>query len=915
MTTERFVQVEGIVTEALASTTQDREALIEAKCGGDPELAGEVRALLDACVAEEQLMEECRRQPSVRQDDRFDQRRVGLYRIDRLLGRGGMGSVWLAHRDDGQFEQKVAIKLIDVPLASELFQERFRQERQILAGLQHPYIAGLLDGGVTSTGELYLAMEFVDGQPIHRFCEKQNFSEAQRIRIFLRVCEAVQFAHQNFVVHRDLKPDNILVAEDGNPRLLDFGTAKILSPSPGDPRSQLTREGFLSFTPQYASPEQILGNPITTATDTYSLGVLLYLLLTGSPPYELKELTTAEMLRVVCEESPRRPSRPDGSGGRLEPDLEAILLKSLRKEPQERYLTVERLSGDLRAYLDGHPVAARRDTPRYRASKFMRRHRWGLIAVAILIATLLAGLGGVLWQAQVADRERRMAEARSTDLRQLSNTLLSELDETIKQLPGSTAAQKMLVTRVLERLDRLAGDARADRQTQLDLANAYTRLGNLQGNAYEQDLGDSAGALVSLDKAIALASFWSNRDSADSPALHALASAQFSRGQVQFGTAPIQQAIASSHAAIASYDRLLRLPGVTPGEICEAAVAYSVLGDELGIIITESLNDLPAANNAYRQSLELYNKALSMDPHSMLARKGLIRVLLDIIPIEKESDPEQALQEVQLGLQRIDALPIEDQKTLRMIRMRDSFEVNEAFALAQLGKYSEANALLARSVESALRRVTADPQDLRSLGDLAFSLDRQAVNFEIAADSGLGATAAERQRNLALAEKPLIQELSTLENILTINPSQREWLPVVADVQVRLGSIQLTLHKRGDAAQLVRRGLSTLREFSREDADSPEILDTTAKDLLIAKPLNERDPMLAVSCAERAVALSHRRLPARLLTLAQAWRAASHPEKSRVIAKEALELLPRAQEESIRPRLRRLLEAEENDGA
>jgi len=299
----------------------------------------------------------------------------------------------------------------------------------------------------------------------------------------------------------------------------------------------------------------------------------------------------------------------------------------------------------------------------------------------------------------------------------------------------------------------------------------------------------------------------------------------------------------------------------------------------------------------------------------MLARKGLIRVLLDIIPIEKESDPEQALQEVQLGLQRIDALPIEDQKTLRMIRMRDSFEVNEAFALAQLGKYSEANALLARSVESALRRVTADPQDLRSLGDLAFSLDRQAVNFEIAADSGLGATAAERQRNLALAEKPLIQELSTLENILTINPSQREWLPVVADVQVRLGSIQLTLHKRGDAAQLVRRGLSTLREFSREDADSPEILDTTAKDLLIAKPLNERDPMLAVSCAERAVALSHRRLPARLLTLAQAWRAASHPEKSRVIAKEALELLPRAQEESIRPRLRRLLEAEENDGA
>jgi eukaryotic-like serine/threonine-protein kinase len=275
------------------------------------------------------------------------------------LGRGGMGAVYLAHRVDGQFEQKVAIKLIDLPLATDLFRERFRQERQILAGLQHPFIARLLDGGVTRDGDLYLVMEYVDGVPIHRFCEEQRLTVHQRLALSMRVCEAVQFAHQNFVVHRDLKSENILVVEDGTPRLLDFGTAKLLSPSLGGPDSKLTREGYLSFTPQYASPEQVLGNPITTASDTYSLGVLLYLLLTGTLPYELKELTTAEMLRVICEAPPRRVARAADPRQRLDADLEAILLKALRKEPQERYLTAEQLASDLRAYLNGLPVAAR----------------------------------------------------------------------------------------------------------------------------------------------------------------------------------------------------------------------------------------------------------------------------------------------------------------------------------------------------------------------------------------------------------------------------------------------------------------------------------------------------------------------------------------------------------------------------
>ena len=357
--TERFLLVEKIVTEVLDAPVEERTELIETLCGEDAQLEAEVRLMMNACEAEAGMMARCRLDPRPAQEEQPIEKFAGPYKLDRILGRGGMGAVYLAHRVDGQFEQKVAIKLVDRSFDTDLFRDRFRQERQILASLQHPYIARLLDGGVTPDGELYLAMEYVNGVPIDRFCQERKLSEPERLGLFLRVCEAVQFAHQNLIVHRDLKPDNILVAYEGTPGLLDFGTAKLLSASQGGQESQLTRESYLSFTPQYASPEQVLGNPITAASDTYSLGVLLDLLLTGEPPYRQKELTTGEILRAVCEEAPQRPSASAGSEEPLDGDLEAILLKELRKKPQERYLTAERLADDLCAWLECRPVAAR----------------------------------------------------------------------------------------------------------------------------------------------------------------------------------------------------------------------------------------------------------------------------------------------------------------------------------------------------------------------------------------------------------------------------------------------------------------------------------------------------------------------------------------------------------------------------
>jgi tetratricopeptide (TPR) repeat protein len=907
-TTESFLRVEAIFHEAQAASAEGRRELIEARCAGDRELAGEVWSLLKACEAEEHVTASRHAEPEAGRENQLAQKRVGPYEFDRLLGRGGMGAVYLAHRADGQFEQTVAIKLIDLPLATEIFRERFRQERQILAELHHPFIARLLDGGVTADGDPYLVMEYVDGVPIHRFCAEKSLSLPQRIALFMRVCEAVQFAHQNFVVHRDLKPDNILVTDDGTPRLLDFGTAKLLSPSLARPGDELTREGYQSFTPQYASPEQVLGNPITTASDTYSLGVLLYVLLTGTQPYELKELTTGEMLRVICEEPPRRPAHAAGSEKRLDQDLQAVLLKALRKEPKERYLTAEQLASDLRAYLEGRPVAARRGTLRYRATKFIRRNRLALAGAVLLAATLLAGVVGVLWQARVANEERRKAEARSADLRQLSNSLLSELDEAIKQLPGSTGVQKLLVTRVLEHLDRMAKDAQGDRLTQLDLVDSYTRLGNLQGNPYDQNLGDPAGGLASLDKAIALAEPMASEGSKDRDALRALATAQEAHSEILFGTARTQEAVASMRKAVVAYDRLIAPSDATPALICEAASAYGTLGDELGQSGTASLADTAEALKAFRESIALDNRALAIDPDFPRARRGLSINRMKIGSVEMATDPAQALKDFQMALKQADSLPQAQQANLSMLRMRAMLLRKEANAMVALGEYNEAFTLFAQVVQVHQNLAAADPQDSRALADLEVVLDDEAVGFEDAANLALAAAPGNRRQSLAAAKDLLTQTVAIMEKILKQDPSNDNWNAGLADAQVRIGTIESELHAAGDSGALAKKGLAAMRELVKKDQVSPMILDQAANAFLTVEPASLRDPQFALSCAEREVALNHRETPSLLLTLAQADRASGQIDKSRATANEGLALLPSLQPGSVKPNIRKLLE-------
>ncbi len=414
LTPERWRRMEFIFQAANGMAEPERSVFVRDSSQGDRDLAEEVQALLWATEEQEKYVfppaiEQAEHQPGS----------YGVYQVDRELGHGGMGSVYLAHRADGEFEQRVALKLVSPHLRSEFFTERFRMERQILAGLDHPNVTRLLDGGVGSDGSPYLVMEYVDGQAINRYCDERSLSVPERVRLFLQVCAAVEYAHRNLIVHRDLKPGNIFVTTTGVPKLLDFGTAKLLATAANDSTS--TRFGVM--TPRYASPEQLRGEPVTTLTDVYSLGVVLYELLTGAWPFGDPDSLVAGLERAVREVEPARPgsvvseeAAKTRSASRaklarmLDGDLRNIVVKAMQADPRRRYGSVEQLSADLERHLDGEPVVARGRSITYRTAKFVGRNWLAVSLAGIFILGLSVATGIAIRQARVARAEVAKAE-------------------------------------------------------------------------------------------------------------------------------------------------------------------------------------------------------------------------------------------------------------------------------------------------------------------------------------------------------------------------------------------------------------------------------------------------------------------------------------------------------------------------
>ena len=904
-------RVELVFDQVLAAPEGDQAGRLESLCEGDAALRSEVLSLLKAFQTQQGLDAP---QPGAGHAGAAPQaggRWIGPFQLDRLLARGGMGAVHLAHRSDGQFQQQVAIKLIDLPLATDLFRERFRQERQIQAGLVHPFIARLLDGGVSQDGELYLAMEFVDGVSIERHCRENRLALRDRLQLLAKVCAAVHFAHQNLVVHRDLKPDNILVQEDGTPKLLDFGTAKLLAPMPATgPATEFTRLGFQSFTPNYASPEQILGEPITTASDTYSLGVLLFLLLAEVLPYEVKEATTAELLRVVCNEPPPKPSAVSQSLERLDADLDAIALKALRKDPQERYRSVDEFAADIQAYLDGRPVRARRGTLRYRASKFMRRNKLALGALALLLASLVAGLAGVLWQFRKATVERRRAESRSEDLRQLSQSLLSEIDEAVKQLPGSTPVRRLLVERVLQRLDHMAKDMAGDRLTQLDLVDAYTRLGNLQGNPYDQNLGDVEGALVSLSKAITFARALRSVTPEDPAVLEPLALAERSRSEILFYAGRAQESIVAMREVTMIFDTLLAHSKPSATQIAEASTSYGSLADQLGQNGVPSLGNTEAALQAYRKALELSHWALQVDPAFTRSKRAVAVGHLKIGSILVETQPEKAIDEYHLSLAAWDTLPATEKSNATTQRMIASIQRKLAMALTEARMYGPAFAAFKQARGPFELLAATDAKDTRAQHDYAVELSGEALTYLDLLDPHLNPNREHDQENLRHALELLDQSISIQQHLVDLSPANQGWSIPLANNKVLAGTLKQRLPGPKEGQEQANSGLETLRTSAVADDASIQTLEYAASVFWTVLPVRLRNPALAVQSAERLVSLTHRQKPLFLLSLAQACHAAGQLERARATATEGLALLPPLRPGATRTRLRRLLEVE-----
>lgn len=874
--------IEELFHAALALPEPERAAFLEAQLGDRRRLLAELDQLL--ALHDEQERSGSWPQPVIAAGE-FELppagQQVGVWRLERLLGEGGMGAVYLARRTGAEFEQTAALKMIACRLASPALRERFLLERQILARLEHPNIARLLDGGTTEEGDPYLVMEYVEGIPLDDYCRSHQLPVRRRLELFLAVCSAVHYAHQHLVIHRDLKPGNILVTADGVPKLLDFGTAKLLAEQL---QPEVTQQGLRAFTPAYASPEVILGQAVTTASDVYSLGVVLYRILTGAAPYETAERCAGELLRAACEQEPVRPSLAGGGHPELAGDLDAIVLKAMRKRPAERYASVDQLAEDIRRYLDGRPVTARHGSLRYRALKFIRRNWLPLAAAGALALSLAAGIGGILWQAG-------KAEARYRDLRRLTNSLLFELRDLIRQLPGSTAAQRLLLTRVLDHLDKLAGEIRDDPKLQADLAEAYLQLGNLQGNPYEPNLGDVDGALRSLNKALLIAREL-RRAQPDDPSM---ARAEQAISEVLFGAGRTKEAVEHCQTACNAFEELLQRAGASASRVYEAAACYDSLGDQFGQTGSAGLGDLARARASYERAALLNRRALELDPHFSRARRAVAINRMKIAQLVLESDPQEAASIFREALVTMDAMPEPERQKPENRRARWVLGRRAASAMFSLGDYPAAAAEYKRVLDSIEPFARIDPENSQAQYDLAVVLNDLAETYREMGDTQAALRATERVREV-------------LDRLLARDANNVVWRGHKAELDVRLAG--LISGDRARAEALAKQGLAAARELAEAPGAGPVELHRAAQAFSKVALDHLRQPRLAVSYAKRAVELSGGKAPDFFLTLAAACRAAGDLEGARQAARQGLAQLAPLKPGARPSRLRRLLEEE-----
>lgn len=813
-------RAKDLFERAVELPEDERAGFVERETHGEQALADEVLTLLRVYREEDEFLETPAVPPL---DERTPEPDgvIGPYRLLHILGSGGMGVVYEGERADDAFHKRVAIKFIRSGMDSERIVRRFRRERSILASLDHPNIARLLDGGVASDGRPYFVMEYVQGRPITSVCEEDGLSLNARLDLFQKACAAVHFAHRNLVIHRDLKPSNLLVDADGQVKLLDFGVAKLLEHEP-DPEVQLTQLGERILTPHYASPEQLRGRGVTTATDIYSLGVILYELIAGRRPFEATDGSPEELAARVAA-GPVPPSevvRSDPGGALAASDarglrssvareLDSIVLMAIREEPERRYPSAAALADDVHRYLGGLPVVAQPDTASYRLRKFLQRHRGSVAAACFAGLALFAGGVSTAWQARVAERERDRAEQRFNDVRTLTNALLFEVHDAIADLPGATSAREVVVRRAFEYLDRLAAQSDGEHDLDREIAEGYLRLGGVLGSPSGASLGDIEAAREAYERAVAIARSVVNAAPGDREAARTLAlSLRRIADLVQWTAGGAGEAAETLERSRALFEDLAA--GADSDDVTahlEVVIAWIKLGDVSGHPFFPNVGRADLATGWYQRArLRLDAPPLaSSGAWSVRRYRGLVEERLGAMHRDA-GRMDEALEHFAQALAVREGLARETPTHLDALR--DVAVSHQVVCEVQSARGMADEALVScRQADDAFTRLRdLDPDNYQGIADLA-RIQRSM--------SGVLARAGDREGS----EAALVRAIALRHELAEIEPAHAPNRVTLAQLRLALAGMRIESGAADAAAELLRVVRSDLAALDDEGAD------------------------------------------------------------------------------------------------
>ncbi len=858
MKPQDWQKIKEVFNEAVELSPAERDDFLRSKFNGDEEMRHEVGKMLvfaDEETSTDKLEKNAFEMLTDGKALKIPER-IGDYRIIREIGRGGMGAVYEAVRETENFTHRAALKIIKRGMDTDAIVSRFRFEQKILASLEHPNIAHFLDGGMTADGLPFYAMEYVEGTEIDAFCERENLDVNKRLEIFLKVCDAVQYAHQNFIAHRDLKPNNILITKSGTVKLLDFGIAKVLSAEAGilDKTGTVTEFGMM--TPAYASPEQVRGEKVGVQSDVYSLGVILYELLTGRKPFDFKNLRPDEAVRMICESDPLRPSSVLGSKFQIQSskwktgssnsgekatknfgettnpkseirnpkslkgDLDNIILKALQKSSERRYASVAQFSEDIRRHLAGLPVSARPDTFAYRTTKFIKRNRAVVIAGALIFAALVVGLIATLYQTRAANAERARAEKRFEQVRKLANNVVFKYHDAIADLPGATAAREMLVKDAIEYLDNLAQDAGDNAELENELAQAYLKIGNVQGSVYTANLGDSNGALESYNKSISLFEDLVKKNQRNSAFQKNYLESLDQKTLLLIRLNRWREAEETGGKILEVSRKLVELEPENQEYQIKLGRSFQTMGD-----VVNFYGGHFASIEWYRRALEIAEKLYAENPSDETFRRNVIVPTQRIgtkseyyAEILKETNaPREEIEKIYIEAEKLHRRSVELAEQLKKDfpekeiynRYIAAGSINHGTSLARIGRGAEGLPLIIRSCENLKKSSAADPKNYEAKRDISECLQYLAFAYDA---MNLPQKAIETNKD----------SIKILEEITVQDPTNFEFLSQAHLTFNNTGDIYFRAGKSDEALDFYRRGIEYVEKMSKLN-ESPQI--------------------------------------------------------------------------------------------